>query len=117
MADVINPHQITSFNTSLPLKLQAHAAAGFLVCFAAMLGIYYSNGWNAKSQPFMSTRLRSDDGSSYPVSKVFNMGVLDKEAFARYGVPRLTGSFAYAMFMANAAVSTQPYFIHSFDMD
>ena len=69
-----------------------------------MLGIYYTNAWDALSQPFMSTRLRSADGSSYPVAKVFTDGVLNHEAFARFGVPRLTGSFAYAMFMANAAV-------------
>ncbi|KAJ3952852.1 hypothetical protein N0V92_010704 [Colletotrichum tropicale] len=95
---------ITSFNTSLPLALQAHAALGYFVCFIVMLGIYYSNAWDAKSQPFMSTRLRSEDGSTYPIAKVFTGGVLNKEALATYGIPRLTGSFAYAMFMANAAI-------------
>ena len=97
--------QITSFNTSLPLKLQAHAAAGYLICYAAMLGIYYTNAWGAKSQPFMSTQLRTDDGSIYPSAKVFVGGVLDQDALARFGLPRLTGTFAYAMLMANAAVS------------
>ena len=97
--------QITSFNTSLPLTLQAHSALGYIVCMAAMLGIYYTNAWDAKSQPFMSTRLRSEDGSAYPIAKVFTGGVLNKEALEKYGIPRLTGSFAYAMFMANAAVS------------
>ncbi|KAK4238673.1 OPT oligopeptide transporter protein-domain-containing protein [Achaetomium macrosporum] len=95
---------ITSFNTSLPLPLQAHAALGYLICYAAMLGIYYTNAWGAKSQPFMSTRLRSEDGTSYPVEKVFAGGVLDKEALARYGLPRLSGSFAYSLLMANAAI-------------
>lgn len=87
-----------------------HSALGYVVCFAAMLGIYYTNAWGAKSQPFMSTRLRSEDGSAYPITKVFTGGVLNQEAFAQYGIPRLTGSFAYAMFMANAAVSIDiPY--------
>ncbi|KAF6834649.1 oligopeptide transporter 7, partial [Colletotrichum plurivorum] len=95
---------ITSFNTSLPLVLQAHAALGYFVCFIAMIAIYYSNAWDAKSQPFMSTRLRSEDGSTYPIAKVFTAGVLNKDALAKYGIPRLTGSFAYAMFMANAAI-------------
>ncbi|KAK4034638.1 OPT oligopeptide transporter protein-domain-containing protein [Parachaetomium inaequale] len=95
---------ITSFNTSLPLPLQAHMAVGYLVCFAAMLGIYYTNAWDAKSQPFMSTRLRSQDGTTYPIQKVFTGGVLNREALEKYGIPRLTGSFAYAMFMANAAI-------------
>ncbi|KZL79165.1 opt oligopeptide transporter [Colletotrichum incanum] len=95
---------ITSFNTSLPLTLQAHSAIGFFICFLAMIGIYYTNAWDAKSQPFMSTRLRSEDGSTYPIAKVFTGGVLNQEALAKYGIPRLTGSFAYAMFMANAAI-------------
>ncbi|AEO60728.1 hypothetical protein MYCTH_98157 [Thermothelomyces thermophilus ATCC 42464] len=94
---------ITSFNTALPLPLQAHAAFGYLVCYAAMLGIYYTNAWGAKSLPFMSTRLRSQDGGTYPTAEVFVGGVLDREAFQKYGIPRLTGSFAYSLFMANAA--------------
>jgi hypothetical protein len=32
----------------------------------AMLGIYYTDTWDAKSQPFMSTQLRSQDGKKYP---------------------------------------------------
>jgi len=78
---------------------------GYLVCFAAMLGIYYTNGWQSRSLPFMSTRLLTEDGSRYPVTKIFRGGVLQPEAFEEFGIPRLTGSFAYAMFMANAAVS------------
>lgn len=99
--------QITSFATSLPLKLQIHQALGIFVCFFAMLGIYYGNGWGAKSLPFMSTRLLSEDGSKYPIADVFVGGVLDDAALAEYGVPVLSGSFAYAMFMANAAVSSK----------
>jgi hypothetical protein len=53
----------------------------------------------------MSTQLRAEDGSKYPISKVFAGGVLDESALQKYGIPKLTGSFAYAMFMANAAVS------------
>lgn len=75
-----------------------------------MLAIYYRNGWDAKSQPFMSTRLRSEDGGAYPIAEVFKNGILDKNALAEYGIPRLTGTFAYAMFMANAAVSTHDYY-------
>ncbi|KAF7877421.1 hypothetical protein EAF04_001098 [Stromatinia cepivora] len=95
---------ITSFNTSLPLKTQAHSVAGYIVCFAAMLGIYYTNAWDSKAQPFMSTQLRSENGSRYPTGQVFSDGVLNKTALEEYGNPSLTGSFAYAMFMANAAI-------------
>jgi len=71
-----------------------------------MLGIYYGNTWDAKSLPFMSTKLLNADGSKYPIAKVFVGGVLDTDALATYGIPSLSGTFAYAMFMANAAVST-----------
>jgi hypothetical protein len=70
-----------------------------------MLAIYYTNSWNAKSQPFMSTQLRAENGTKYPVADVFVGGVLDESALEKYGAPKLTGSFAYSMFMANAAVS------------
>ncbi|KAL1866024.1 hypothetical protein Daus18300_006925 [Diaporthe australafricana] len=95
---------ITSFNTSLPLKLQLHAAVGYLVCFAAMLGIYYTNAWESRSLPFMSTSLRTDEGGKYPIDEVFTGGLLNQTALAENGLPRLTGTFAYAMFMANAAI-------------
>jgi hypothetical protein len=53
-----------------------------------MLGIYYTNAWDSRSLPFMSTRLRSEDGGTYPVQKVFVNGVLDKAALEKYGIPR-----------------------------
>lgn len=95
---------LTSFNTSLPLVLQAHSAVGYFICFLAMLGIYYTNQWDSQSQPFMSTRLRSEDGGAYPTADVFIGGILDHDALSKYGIPMLTGTFAYSMFMANAAI-------------
>jgi hypothetical protein len=70
-----------------------------------MIAIYYGNAWNSRDLPFMSTRLLTQEGKNYPSAKVFVNGVLDKSALAKYGLPWLTGTFAYAMFMANAAVS------------
>lgn len=69
-----------------------------------MIAIYYGNAWGSKSLPFMSSRLLLANGTAYPVSEVFEQGVLNEDALATYGVPRLTGTFAYGMFMANAAV-------------
>jgi hypothetical protein len=71
-----------------------------------MLGIYYTDAWGSKSLPFMSTRLLTGDGSKYPIKKVFAGGFLDTDALATYGNPSITGTFAYSMFMANAAVSS-----------
>ncbi|KAL2135758.1 hypothetical protein VTI74DRAFT_7128 [Chaetomium olivicolor] len=95
---------ITSFQTSVPLTLQAHSALGYLVCYAAMLGIYYTNAWGAKAHPFMSTRLRTAEGGPYPIGKVFTGGVLNETALEEHGLPELSGSFAYALLMANAAI-------------
>ena len=55
----------------------------------------------------MSTRLLSEYGTAYPITEVFAGGVLEQDALATYGTLYLSGSFAYAMFMANAAVSIQ----------
>lgn len=105
---------ITSFQTSLPLNLQAHQAAGFVICFAAMLGIYYTNVWDSQSLPFMSTSLKQANGTTYPSATVFPGGELDQAAFETYGIPRLTGTFAYSMLIANAAVSTLPVLLYIF---
>ncbi|KOS37894.1 hypothetical protein ACN38_g11306 [Penicillium nordicum] len=95
---------LTSFQTSLPLKLQVHQAAGIFSCFIIMIGIYYGNGWNSRDLPFMSTKMLLNNGTSYPIEAVFPGGVLDEAALFKNGLPRLTGSFAFAMFMANAAM-------------
>ncbi|CEO58551.1 Putative Oligopeptide transporter 3 [Penicillium brasilianum] len=95
---------ITSFQTSLPLKFQIHQAAGFAVCLIAMAGIYWGNGWDAQSLPFMSTKLLTENGTKYPITSVFPGGVLDTSALEKYGIPRLSGTFAFALFMANAAI-------------
>lgn len=70
----------------------------------AMIGIYYGNVWDSLSQPFMSTRLHQSNGTAYPLSKVFPGGVLNEGKLEKYGLPRLTGSFAYSVLKANAAV-------------
>ncbi|KAJ5782256.1 hypothetical protein N7457_004030 [Penicillium paradoxum] len=95
---------ITSFQTSLPLKLQIHQALGFFVCFILMIGIYYGNAWDSRSLPFMSTRLLASNGTAYPINDVFPGGVLDETALANFGLPKLTGTFAFSLFMANAAI-------------
>ncbi|KAJ4419938.1 hypothetical protein N0V82_004652 [Gnomoniopsis sp. IMI 355080] len=71
----------------------------------AMLGIYYSNTWDAKSFPFMSTSLQSANGSAYPSASIFPGGNLNHTTLAEFGVPRMSGTFAYGILMSNAAVS------------
>lgn len=52
----------------------------------------------------MSTRMLMSNGTAYPINEVFPGGVLDETALANFGLPKLTGTFAFALFMANAAV-------------
>jgi OPT family oligopeptide transporter len=52
----------------------------------------------------MSTRLLTQEGKAYPSESVFVNGILDEKALLQFGLPRITGTFAYAMFMANAAI-------------
>lgn len=74
-------------------------------CFIIMLAISYGNGWYSKSLPFMSTKLLTAEGKKYPITKVLPGGVLDKDLLAGHGTPRIARIFAYAMFMAIAAIS------------
>lgn len=95
---------ITSSSTSMPLKLQANFAVGLVICWIAMLAVYYGNAWGALSQPFMSTSLKTAAGGSYSSTSVFVNGILDEEKLASYGLPHLTGTYTWAMLVGNAAI-------------
>lgn len=69
-----------------------------------MIGIYYGNVWDSRSLPFISSTLRMYNGTAYPVGKIFPGGILDKSLLEKYGIPHLTGPFAWGLLMANAAV-------------
>jgi hypothetical protein len=47
------------------------------------------------------------NGSDYPLTEVFSGAVLNDTALEIYGIPQLSATFAWGMFIANAAVSTQ----------
>ncbi|CAG8214265.1 unnamed protein product [Penicillium olsonii] len=93
---------------ALPLKLQLHSTVGLGICCLVMIAIYYGNVWDALSQPFMSPILRTDSGKPYPSKSLFPSGRLDISMLEKYGIPRLSGTFAYGLLMANAAASTHP---------
>lgn len=74
-----------------------------------MIGIYFGNGWGARSLPFMATNLLTANGTIYPVREAFPGGLLEKSVIEKNGIPQLTGSFAFGLFTANAAVSVKLY--------
>ncbi|KAL1412167.1 hypothetical protein Q8F55_003176 [Vanrija albida] len=95
---------LTSTAASMPLKLQANFAAGIVICYIAMLAVYYGNAWGAKSQPFMSTSLRTAEGGRYNSSAVFINGILDEAKLEQVGLPQLSGTYTWALLIGNAAI-------------
>ncbi|KAJ5348698.1 hypothetical protein MYU51_015115 [Penicillium brevicompactum] len=95
---------LQSGSVTFPLKLQLPMAIGIGICSIVMIGIYYGDVWGSLSLPFMSTNLRTDNGHVYPVKEIFPGGHLDEALLEKHGIPRLTGTFAYSMLMANAAI-------------
>lgn len=95
---------ITSSQLSLPLIQQANSWIGYVICYVAMAAIYYSNVWNAKTFPFMSTSIFADDGKKYNQTAVFVHGILDKARLEAVGFPNVTGTYAWGMLMRNAAI-------------
>ncbi|KAK8005060.1 OPT oligopeptide transporter protein-domain-containing protein [Apiospora arundinis] len=81
---------ITSFNTSLPLKLQYHMAAGFSACFVIMAAIYWGDAWGSKKPP-----VHVDSAS---------IGRWVEVPHYQSVCQRLAGTMAYGLFIANAAI-------------
>ncbi|KAI0923949.1 hypothetical protein AcV5_009341 [Taiwanofungus camphoratus] len=115
---------ITSSYMSLPLIQQANSWIGYIFCYIAVMGIYYSNTWNSLSFPMLSTSLFSANGSLYPQSAVFGKTQqLNLTALDEIGLPALTGSNAWANLTANLAIGGliahtvlfwSPYVLQSF---
>ncbi|KAI0041222.1 OPT superfamily oligopeptide transporter [Auriscalpium vulgare] len=97
---------IGSSYMSYPLIQQANSWIGYFFCYIAILGIYYSNTWNSKSFPMLSTSLFAANGSRYHQSAVFS-GTdfhLNRTALAEVGLPALTGSNAWSNLTANLSI-------------
>ncbi|ODN96491.1 hypothetical protein L198_04205 [Cryptococcus wingfieldii CBS 7118] len=95
---------ITSSATSMPLILQANYASGIVFCWIAFLAVYYGNAWSVKSLPFLSTTLHTASGGTYPTAKVFVNGILDESALERYGLPKLSGTYVWAMVVNSLSI-------------
>ncbi|KAH9062283.1 oligopeptide transporter [Lactarius vividus] len=97
---------IGSTYTSLPLIQQANSWIGVFICYIAIVAIYYSNTWNSKSFPMLSTSLFSSNGSVYNQTAVFT-GTnfqLNQTALDEIGLPALTGSNAWAGLTSSVAL-------------
>ncbi|CAE6446396.1 unnamed protein product [Rhizoctonia solani] len=84
---------IGSTYMSLPLIQQGNSWIGYGICYIAILAIYYSNTWDAKSLPMLSTSIFGTDGKRYNQTAVFGPTfTLNHTALEEHGLPHLTGS-------------------------
>ncbi|KAI0781468.1 oligopeptide transporter [Trametes elegans] len=96
---------ITSSFMSFPLIQQANSWIGYAVCYIAIMGIYYSNVWNSKEFPMLSTSLYSQNGTRYNQAAVFgDTFTLNNTALEIVGLPALTGSNAWSNLCANLGI-------------
>ena len=81
---------IQSTYLSLPLKQQINSWIGYAIWYVAMLGLYYSNAWSAKTFPFMSTSLFVSNGSVLDTSSIMNKkGTIDFDKLNQVGFPTI----------------------------
>ncbi|KAI0073510.1 oligopeptide transporter [Panus rudis PR-1116 ss-1] len=115
---------IGSFFMSYPLIQQANSWIGYFFCYIAIMAIYYSNTWNSKSFPMLSTSIFASNGSVYNQKAVFGTTFqLNETALQEIGLPSLTGSNAWTNLMQNLSIGGliahcilfwRPYVIASF---
>ncbi|KAF9269595.1 oligopeptide transporter [Marasmius fiardii PR-910] len=96
---------IGSTYMSLPLVQQGNSWIGYFICYVAVIAIYYSNTWNSKAFPVLSTAIFSSNGSVYHQSAVFgDKWVLNQTALEIIGLPAITGSNAWSNLMKNLSI-------------
>ncbi|KAL0578071.1 hypothetical protein V5O48_003933 [Marasmius crinis-equi] len=96
---------IGSTYMSFPLVQQANSWIGYLICYVAVIAIYYSNAWDSKNYPMLSTSLFSHNGTVYKQSAVFGDNwALNQTALDDIGLPALTGSNAWTYFTRNLGI-------------
>ncbi|KAF7553299.1 hypothetical protein G7046_g7138 [Stylonectria norvegica] len=96
---------IQSTYLSLPFKQQVNSWMGYVIWYAAMLGLYYGNAFEAKKFPFMSTSLFLSNGTKFDVTTTLNdHGGIDMEKLQEVGLPYLTSSTAWGYFTMNVAI-------------
>ncbi|KAK0452510.1 peptide transporter MTD1 [Armillaria borealis] len=89
----------------LPLIQQVNSWVGYIICYIVIAAIYYSDAWNSKSFPMLSTAIFSSNGTVYRQSAVFGSEwTLNQTALDEVGLPALTGSNAWTNLTANLGI-------------
>ncbi|KAF4340976.1 OPT superfamily oligopeptide transporter [Fusarium beomiforme] len=94
-----------------PLLTLGNSLAGYLLCIALFLCVYYGNIWDSQKFPFLSQLLFSRDSTSsnYVIYNQTNIlddkNVLLPSALEEEGIPFFAGTYAMFLFTTNLAVS------------
>ncbi|KAK0192884.1 peptide transporter MTD1 [Armillaria mellea] len=89
----------------LPLIQQVNSWVGYTICYVVIAAIYYSDAWNSKSFPMLSTAIFSSNGTVYRQSAVFGSEwTLNQTALDKVGLPALTGSNTWTNLTANLGI-------------
>ncbi|KAI0737996.1 oligopeptide transporter [Daedaleopsis nitida] len=90
---------------SYPLIQQANSWIGYAICYIAIMGIYYTNAWNSKNFPMLSSSLFAQNGTLYNQQFVYgDTFQLNETALEIIGLPAITGSNAWASLGANLSI-------------
>ncbi|KAE8350720.1 OPT oligopeptide transporter protein-domain-containing protein, partial [Aspergillus coremiiformis] len=96
---------IQSTYLSLPFKQQLNSWIGYIIFYAAMLGLYYNNVWDAKTFPFMSTSLFQSNGTHFSTQSVMNSdNTIDFTKLKETGLPAMTSSAVWGYLTQNLAI-------------
>ncbi|KAL4072359.1 OPT oligopeptide transporter protein-domain-containing protein [Scleroderma yunnanense] len=87
------------------IALGPNSWIGIGLCYIILSIIYYSNIWNSKSFPMLSTALFSLNGSDYDQPSVFGTSLqLNQTALNEVGLPFMTGSNVWSYIAASLAI-------------
>ncbi|KAF7312457.1 OPT oligopeptide transporter [Mycena indigotica] len=88
-----------------PLQTQINSFIGMWLGYAVLTGSYYTNVFNGRSLPWMSTALFSQDGGTYNQSLVITDDFrLNKTALAEVGLPMYTTTYAISQLCYNLSL-------------
>jgi hypothetical protein len=95
----------------LPIRTLFNSLAGYLLSIGIFMGLYYSNHWNAKSFPFLSPQMFSDNSTSHKFVSYNQSAILDsryrvdQDQLAVHGLPHYTSSHVFAMTVRNLGIT------------
>ncbi|CAO3568081.1 unnamed protein product [Mortierella alpina] len=91
----------------VPWWAQVNIGLGFLLIAWIMVPIaYYTNLWEAKKFPILTSRLFQDNGRRYATAQVMTDNILDEAKYAAYGPLRISTFFALTYGIGFAGLSS-----------